>query len=259
MVADQMDLAANNKFLLGITLLLSLMLHAWALSYVPVERYKQPQPQETPSLRIKLTKLINETQKQELQTLTADAPQTKIETHRSVKSNQPRISKHSARKLAKTAPKTEATPVVDTSPTTRAMVEPNISTKATIATKTTETPPADTPAALASRQTPIESATSISLLYTTAPKIPAYVNNPKPLYPLAAKRRGMQGSVLLEVTVSATGTAAQINIKVSSGFRLLDRAAREAVAAWTFIPATKNGENIEATVEIPVRFELTKG
>jgi protein TonB len=93
----------------------------------------------------------------------------------------------------------------------------------------------------------------------TQPQIPEYVNNPKPLYPLAAKRRGMQGQVLLEVTVDTAGTASKVIVKQSSGFRILDKAAVKAVASWKFVPAMNNATPIEAVVEIPIRFELTQG
>jgi protein TonB len=91
------------------------------------------------------------------------------------------------------------------------------------------------------------------------PQTPDYLNNPKPFYPLAAKRRGIKGRVILEVIVSASGAATQVLIKKSSGYKLLDRAASDTVASWRFIPASEDGENIEAIVEIPIRFELTQG
>jgi TonB family protein len=90
-------------------------------------------------------------------------------------------------------------------------------------------------------------------------KLPEYLNNPKPLYPLAAKRRGMQGQVLLQVTVTTKGTASKIIVKQSSGFKLLDKAAVTAVASWKFVPAMKNANPIESIVVIPVRFELAHG
>lgn len=83
-----------------------------------------------------------------------------------------------------------------------------------------------------------------------------YLNNPKPRYPALARRRGIQGVVLLEVAVAATGETQSVNVKSSSGNRLLDLAALEAVEAWRFVPASKAGQAVEATVEVPIRFIL---
>ncbi|MGD8941463.1 MAG: TonB family protein, partial [Gammaproteobacteria bacterium] len=91
---------------------------------------------------------------------------------------------------------------------------------------------------------------------TTPPQIPDYLNNPKPFYPVAAKHRGIQGLVLLEVTVSASGATTKVIVKKSSGHKVLDRAASDTVASWQFIPASENGKNIETVVEIPIKFEL---
>jgi periplasmic protein TonB len=84
----------------------------------------------------------------------------------------------------------------------------------------------------------------------------AYLNNPKPVYPAAARRRGMEGVVRLEVEVSADGRPLAVAVKESSGFRVLDVAAREAVEHWRFEPARRMGRAVAATVEVPIRFEL---
>jgi len=68
----------------------------------------------------------------------------------------------------------------------------------------------------------------------------------------------MQGQVLLEVTVTTTGTASKVIVKQSSGFKILDKAAVTAVASWKFVPAMNNATPIKAVVEIPIRFELTE-
>lgn len=93
----------------------------------------------------------------------------------------------------------------------------------------------------------------------TPPQIAEYFNNPKPIYPLAAKRRGMQGQVLLEVTVNTLGIASKVIVKQSSGFKILDNAAVKAVASWKFVPAMSNSIPMESIVEVPIRFELAQG
>lgn len=80
--------------------------------------------------------------------------------------------------------------------------------------------------------------------------------NPKPVYPAVARRRGMQGVVLLNVEVNANGRVTRIKILQSSGFRILDVAAIQSVEQWKFIPGSKGGINAASIVKIPIRFSL---
>ena len=84
----------------------------------------------------------------------------------------------------------------------------------------------------------------------------AYLNNPAPPYPRAARRSGDQGTVTLRVRVSAEGAPAQVELDRSSGSNLLDAAALEAVKRWRFAPARRGSEPIEAWVIVPVVFRL---
>lgn len=92
--------------------------------------------------------------------------------------------------------------------------------------------------------------------YTPPDVQAAYASNPKPVYPPSARRMGYQGSVLLTVTVLASGLVEQVEIRQGSGFDSLDRAAREAVARWRFVPAQRQGRPVAATVTVPIRFQL---
>ncbi len=83
-----------------------------------------------------------------------------------------------------------------------------------------------------------------------------YLDNPKPVYPHAARRLGEQGKVLLRVHVSADGHAERVEIKVSSGFARLDQAAEDAVSRWRFVPARRGDQAIAAWVQVPVTFQL---
>lgn len=85
---------------------------------------------------------------------------------------------------------------------------------------------------------------------------PLYRINPPPPYPLKARRRNLQGTVLLEVAVSAEGTVEQLRIRDSCGHGILDRAALAAVRDWVFEPGSRNGVHVGMTVLVPVRFQL---
>jgi TonB family protein len=80
--------------------------------------------------------------------------------------------------------------------------------------------------------------------------------NRKPDYPAEARRRRLQGSVVLRVNVSAQGAPEEITVLASSGHAVLDQAAVAAVHTWRFEPATRGGVPIAAPADVPVRFRL---
>jgi protein TonB len=85
---------------------------------------------------------------------------------------------------------------------------------------------------------------------------PKYAENPKPLYPREARKKGFQGEVVLKVEVLSNGLVGEVEVKQSSGHEILDRSALSAVKRWKFFPA-KRGENaISFWVNIPIKFQL---
>jgi len=83
------------------------------------------------------------------------------------------------------------------------------------------------------------------------------VRNVPPSYPPEAVAEGEQGSVILMVHVAATGAAAAVDVARSSGYALLDEAARAAVARWRFLPARHGPTPVPSTMPIRIRFVLT--
>ena len=86
----------------------------------------------------------------------------------------------------------------------------------------------------------------------------AYLDNPAPIYPSLAKRRGEEGRVLLRVQVSAEGRADRVEVSKTSGSPILDEAAIEAVRRWRFVPARRGSDAIAAPVLVPIAFALTR-
>lgn len=82
------------------------------------------------------------------------------------------------------------------------------------------------------------------------------VSTPAPRYPPEAQRRGVAGTVLLRVHIRADGDAGDIDLVQGSGSRDLDRAAVDAVRRWRFAPATRNGQPVESSVQVPIAFNL---
>jgi protein TonB len=91
---------------------------------------------------------------------------------------------------------------------------------------------------------------------TPATADPGYLRNPAPEYPEFAQAQGWEGTVLLDVHVLSTGRPASVDLKQSSGRKILDTAAIQTVKGWKFVPA-KQGENaIDSWVEVPIDFKL---
>ncbi len=88
---------------------------------------------------------------------------------------------------------------------------------------------------------------------------PAYKDNPRPRYPKRAKRRGYEGTVVLEVLVDRSGRVKELRILTSSGHQVLDKAALKSVNGWLFEPGMVGDEKVDMWVRVPVRFELRGG
>ena len=88
---------------------------------------------------------------------------------------------------------------------------------------------------------------------------PAYKNNPRPPYPKRARRRGYQGTVVLEALVDRSGKVKELRILRSSGHTILDKAALKSVNGWLFEPGMVGDEKVDMWVRVPVRFELREG
>jgi protein TonB len=85
----------------------------------------------------------------------------------------------------------------------------------------------------------------------------AYLNNPQPGYPLAARRMGWQGKVVIEVEVLADGSPGEVIVQQSSGREVLDDAALRAVRGWRFVPARIGGLSVTRRFLVPIAFNLT--
>lgn len=86
---------------------------------------------------------------------------------------------------------------------------------------------------------------------------PDYNVNPKPPYPMLARRLGAQGVVLLRVQVREDGSVAAVELARSSGFSILDESATRTVReSWRFVPARMDDSPVVSWVEVPIRFVL---
>lgn len=117
---------------------------------------------------------------------------------------------------------------------------------------------AQTPSAPAAHSFPSGSAPVPAPPARTGVSIPASyaAANRPPDYPALSRRYGEQGTVVLKVLVKADGTAGTVEISKSSGYPLLDAAARNTVQSWRFNPATSDGKPVAEWYPLPITFTL---
>ena len=75
-----------------------------------------------------------------------------------------------------------------------------------------------------------------------------------PVYPVAAKQAGIQGTVRFDTVIGKDGTIE--NLQLVSGHPLLVQAAQDAVKNWTYKPTLLNGEPVRVVTTIDVNFTL---
>jgi protein TonB len=83
-----------------------------------------------------------------------------------------------------------------------------------------------------------------------------YLRNPSPPYPPLSRRMGEEGKVMLRVSVTPQGTAAEVQIHTSSGSPRLDESAQKTVRNWKFIPAKQGDTAVQSWVLVPIIFKL---
>ena len=76
----------------------------------------------------------------------------------------------------------------------------------------------------------------------------------RPVYPPIAKAARVSGTVVLQATISKSGTIT--NLRVVSGNAMLQQAALDAVRSWRYKPYLLNGEPVEVDTTINVVFNL---
>ena len=84
---------------------------------------------------------------------------------------------------------------------------------------------------------------------------PAIQHEVKPVYTVDALRRKVEGDVVLEVVVLASGAVGEIHVIRGLGYGL-DQAAVTAMRAWRFHPARRGGLAVDVVVEVAMEFRL---
>jgi len=83
---------------------------------------------------------------------------------------------------------------------------------------------------------------------------PVRVGYVAPVYPRLAEAARVDGEVVLEATIDATGRVG--DVRVVRSIPLLDRAAIDAVSQWRYTPTRLNGQPIAVILQVRVAFSL---
>jgi TonB family protein len=94
-------------------------------------------------------------------------------------------------------------------------------------------------------------ARGLVLDYDEAPKA---VKVGHPQYPDGAFKRHVQGTVVVDLAIDATGRVSEVH--VAQSIAGLDQAAVDCVKAWTFTPARKNGQPVASAARAPIAFGI---
>lgn len=84
---------------------------------------------------------------------------------------------------------------------------------------------------------------------------PRLLSEVKPDYTEDARRRGIEGDVVMEIVVRRDGSVGDIRVLQGLGAGL-DQQAASAVRRWKFAPATRRGTAVDVMVEVAVEFKL---
>ncbi len=75
-----------------------------------------------------------------------------------------------------------------------------------------------------------------------------------PKYPREARKKGIQGDVLLQATIDTKGNV--VNLRVAQGDPILADAAVKAVKQWRYRPYVLNGDPVEVETTVRIQFHL---
>jgi protein TonB len=78
---------------------------------------------------------------------------------------------------------------------------------------------------------------------------------PNPERSEQARKKKIEGTVVLSLTVTVDGTSRYIKAVIGVGYGLGEKAA-EAVSRWKFTPALRDGQPIEKEISVEVDFHL---
>jgi len=88
-----------------------------------------------------------------------------------------------------------------------------------------------------------------------SPSGPRFLHREIPEYPFLARKRKIEGKVILAVVIDATGRLAKAEV-IEASNEAFANASLEALKKSTFLPAKRNGWPVASKALLPIRFSL---
>jgi periplasmic protein TonB len=93
-------------------------------------------------------------------------------------------------------------------------------------------------------------------IFKPAQRDPKFIGNFQPEYPQSMAAREIEGSVRIKVLVGSNGRVREAIIVQASHAAFGDATIKQALRAWRFIPATRDGAPVEDWQILTVRFDM---
>jgi protein TonB len=87
-------------------------------------------------------------------------------------------------------------------------------------------------------------------------RAPQPLENPYPVYPSAARRRGIEGQVTIRIHIDPSGAVSEVEVVDVVGHDSFRSSVEKAVSRWRFTPALENGVPVAAWGERTIIFNL---
>ncbi len=97
-----------------------------------------------------------------------------------------------------------------------------------------------------------------NLLLADAVNPPRILEKPEVAPTDEARRTNTYGNVRLSATITRDGTIQNLSVVKGLGHGLDERAVEAVKTSWIFLPATRNGEVVEADIKFDVAFQPPK-
>jgi protein TonB len=93
-------------------------------------------------------------------------------------------------------------------------------------------------------------------IFKSATRDPRYIRNFQPDYPVAMLRQEIEGSVTVRILVGIDGRVRQVQTISATDSSFARVTEKQALSAWRFKPATRDGIAVEDWQTLSVRFDI---
>jgi protein TonB len=254
--------SAYKYYFVGI--LSSLVLHASVMS-IPLSGVMENQPSEVyPAVNLFFEYRDSTTKKSETPSPRAIASgkrHWKKEIHKALESKPKKERKQDSILIKKTAEEKKTASY--TTESLNKKTESNTFSEEKGETEhkeTEEVPAAEAPVSVKKENKPLNTPLPDKEYRTSFGSVdgPRFLKRVIPRYPKMAKRFGIEGRVILMLTIDEKGNLIEVEVVERAGYGF-DREAVKAVKESTYLPAYKNGVPVKSKALLTVRFVLKEG